>query len=98
MAGKILMEVRVNIAPEKEEAFNAWYNSTHIPEILAVPGFIGGRRFRRISGDRINYMALYELDGLDVLRSDEYKEARGWAEFETYIQDESWNVYEQIFP
>ena len=98
MAAKILMEIRVNIAPEKEDEFNRWYNTVHVPEILAVPGFISGRRFRRISGDKIKYMAIYEIESLDALKSDEYTKARGWYEFEPYIIDQSWNVYEQIYP
>jgi antibiotic biosynthesis monooxygenase (ABM) superfamily enzyme len=98
MAGKILFEVRVNIAPEKEQEFNHWYNTVHVPEIIAVPGFIRGRRFQRVSGDEIKYMALYELESLDALKSDAYKQARGWGEFEPYILDQSWNVYRQIYP
>ncbi len=98
MAAKILMEVRVNIAPEKEEAFNEWYNNVHVPEIIAVPGFISGRRFKRVSGDEISYMALYELESMDPLKSEAYKDARGWGEFEPYISNLSWNVYQQIYP
>ena len=98
MAAKILMEVRVNIAPEKEEAFNEWYNNVHVPEITAVPGFLSGRRFKRVSGDEIEYMALYELESLDPLKSEGYKNARGWSEFEPYISNLSWNVYQQIYP
>ena len=98
MAEKIVMEVRVNIAKEKEQAFNHWYNTVHVPEILEVPGFISGRRFQRISGDEIKFMAFYELESLDALRSDAYAQARGWGEFEPYIRDQSWNVYQQILP
>jgi len=43
-------------------------------------------------------MALYELESLDVLRSEAYKKARGWGEFEPFIMDQSWNVYRQIYP
>ena len=98
MSERIIMEVRVNIAPEKEQEFNQWYNKIHVPEILAVPGFISGRRFQRVSGDEIKYMALYELESLDALRSAAYKQARGWGKFEPYILKQSWNVYRQIYP
>ncbi len=90
--------MRVNIVPEKEKEFNQWYNHVHVPEILAVRGFITGRRFQRVSGDGIKYMALYELESLDALRSEAYKQARGWGEFEPYILNQSWNVYRQIYP
>jgi antibiotic biosynthesis monooxygenase (ABM) superfamily enzyme len=98
MKGRILMEIRVNIAPEKEQEFNQWYNNVHVPEIVAVPGFISGRRFQRVSGDEIKYMALYELESLDALRSEAFKHVRGWHGFEAYILKESWNVYRQIYP
>jgi antibiotic biosynthesis monooxygenase (ABM) superfamily enzyme len=98
MPARILMQVRVNIAPEKEQAFNEWYNNVHVPEILACPGFLSGRRFRRISGDEIRYMALYELESLDAVKSEAYLKARGWGEFEPYIRDLSWNVYGEIYP
>ena len=98
MAAKILMEVRVNIKTEKEDEFNDWYNQVHLPEILAVPGFISGRRFKRISGDKIKYMTLYELESFEPLKSEAYRKARGWDEFEPFILDISWNVYEQIYP
>ena len=98
MKGRILMEIRVNIAPEKEQEFNQWYNNVHVPEIVAVPGFISGRRFQRVSGDEIKYMALYELESLDALRSEAFKQVRGWHGFEAYILKESWNVYRQIYP
>ena len=92
------MEVRVNIAPEKEREFNQWYNKVHVPEVLTVPGFLSGRRFQRVSGDEIKYMTLYELESLDVLKSEAYKKVRGWGEFESCILEESWNVYRQIYP
>ena len=98
MAERILMEIRVSLAPEKEREFNEWYNKIHVPELLAVPGFITGRRFIRVSGDEIKYMALYELESIDVLKSEAYKQARGWDEFEPYILKQSWNVYRQIYP
>jgi len=98
MPPRLLMQVRVNIAPEKEQEFNEWYNHVHVPEILACPGFLSGRRFRRVSGDEIRYMALYELESLDALKSEAYQKARGWGKFEPYIRDLSWNVYGQIYP
>ena len=98
MTARILMEIRANIAPEKEQEFNQWYNNVHLPAVLAVPGFISGRRFQRVSGDEIRYMALYELGSIDVLKSEAFKQVSGWSEFEPYILKQSWNVYRQIYP
>jgi hypothetical protein len=49
--------------------FNAWYDE-HLPEILAIPGFVAAQRYelRPVDPDaddlkRIQYFALFELEG-----------------------------------
>ena len=55
-----------------EEELNAWYDSEHVPERLAIDGFISAARF--VSTDRSRrYLTLYDLDGIDVLHSEQYK-------------------------
>lgn len=55
-----------------EEELNAWYDSEHVPERLAIDGFISAARF--VSAERSRrYLALYDLDGIDVLHSEAYK-------------------------
>lgn len=51
-----------------EEEFNAWYDTEHLAERLAVPGFRSAQRW--ISGR--TYLATYELDSPAVLQSPEY--------------------------
>lgn len=58
--------------PTFEEEFNCWYDTEHIPERLAVPGFEGARRYVSILG-RPRYMALYDLADAAVLDSPEYR-------------------------
>lgn len=31
--------------PGREDEYHAWYNGTHLAEVLTVPGFTAGRRF-----------------------------------------------------
>jgi hypothetical protein len=31
--------------PGTEEEFNRWYDSTHMPEVLSLPGFVAGQRY-----------------------------------------------------
>ena len=54
--------------PGMEEEFNAWYDSEHIPERLAIPGFRSARRW--VAGR--TYVATYELDTPEVLSSSPY--------------------------
>jgi hypothetical protein len=54
-----------------EEEFNAWYDTEHLPERLAVPGFETGLRFVCTSGHP-RYLAMYDLAHPRVLDSAEY--------------------------
>jgi hypothetical protein len=42
---KALMTAWTHVAPEHETEFNAWYDAEHVPEIVALPGFLLGRRY-----------------------------------------------------
>jgi hypothetical protein len=58
--------------PSREDDFNRWYDETHIPEVLAIPGIVGARRYRlsetqQVNGDRsYPYLAVYDLDADDL--------------------------------
>jgi hypothetical protein len=53
---------------DHESAFDEWYQSVHIPEILDVPGFTGARRFRVVDGaeDQHPFLTIYEIEADDV--------------------------------
>ena len=63
-----LLLVMMDIAPEREEEFNRWYNEEHVPERLAIPGFKRARRFKALEGSP-KYLALYELESPEALES-----------------------------
>jgi len=69
---KGLLLVMVDVAPEYEEELNRWYDQEHIPERMAIPGFVRARRFVALEG-RPKYLALYDLENADVLQSKEYR-------------------------
>jgi hypothetical protein len=56
---------------ELEEEFNAWYDTEHIPERVAVPGFLTGLRYRCIDGAP-RYLAMYDMETPEVLESEGY--------------------------
>jgi hypothetical protein len=62
--------------PAFEDEFNAWYDTEHIPERQAVPGFLSARRFVSIEGHP-RYLALYDLERRDVLDSEAYLNVSG---------------------
>jgi hypothetical protein len=56
--------------PSLEEAFNTWYRDTHLPEIAAVPGVTGTRRYRVVDPDPDappTYLAVYDVEADDVM-------------------------------
>jgi hypothetical protein len=60
--------------PAMEEEFNAWYDTEHLPERLAIPGFISARRWvaKNLKPGEGKYLATYELESPGVLSTPEY--------------------------
>ena len=68
----------MNVAPEAEADFNAWYDEEHIPRLSAVPGCYSARRFRivnAVSEGSHRYLALYRLESPEVCSSQAWQEA-----------------------
>ncbi len=56
-----------------EEEFNAWYDTEHMAERLAIPGFRSARRWvADVAPGEGKYLATYELDSLKILHSPAY--------------------------
>jgi len=75
-AGGLLLNA-MNVAPEAEDDFNAWYDEEHLPALIAVPGTLSARRYRSaVEGAGVRrYVAIYHLETPDVTRSDAWKTA-----------------------
>ncbi len=55
------------VSPERAGDLDDWYDRTHIPELLAVPGFVSARRYRLVDSDGApEYLAVYEIDADDL--------------------------------
>lgn len=73
---KSILTVFTNCPEGKEEEFNTWYDTIHVPDILAIEGFTGARRYKLAGpGPRVQtpngeavaqYLALYEMDDEDT--------------------------------
>ena len=72
LAGKALVAIWNDIAPEMREDFFEWHPREHMVERLGVPGFLRGRRCVAIDAD-VEFLTLYELSTAAVLVSDVYK-------------------------
>ena len=75
-AGALLLNA-MNVAPEAEDDFNAWYDEEHLPALAAVPGTLAARRYRstQANGGTHRYVAIYHLKSPDVPRSAAWKSA-----------------------
>lgn len=71
MAGTSLYFVQSNAVDGRDDEFNDWYDSVHVPDILALDGFVSAQRFKRSTAlDRpdavapeFTYVACYEIEG-----------------------------------
>jgi hypothetical protein len=81
---KYTFVVLTNATAGKEDDFNEWYNKHHIPDVLNVPGFVSGQRFRLAetqmggkSSESYKYLALYEIETDDLAGTLKELRARG---------------------
>jgi len=82
-AGGFLLNA-MNVAPEAEAEFNAWYDEEHLPALAAVPGALSARRY--VAGDGASathkYVAIYHLDSPEVTKGQAWSDAANtpWTE------------------
>ncbi len=69
-----LMMFAMNVVPQAEDDFNAWYDEEHIARLAAVPGCLSARRFRTRAGAH-KYVAMYHLESPDVCASPAWRAA-----------------------
>jgi hypothetical protein len=82
----LLHIVRVDIDPAHEDAFNHWYETVHIPDLLGCPGWLSARRYVAMDGGP-KYVAVYEIDGFWVYETPEFERVKGFKEFEPHVRN-----------
>lgn len=95
---RALLLVMMDIDPAHEADFNRWYEEEHIPERMAIPGFLSARRFEAIEGGP-KYLALYELEGPEVLESEayRYRYGEGRTEWTQRILERAKNYVRNVY-
>src|ERR1700760_2602265 len=83
-AGGLLL-VGMTPAAAVETAFNAWYDTEHVPALARVPGVLCARRFRTTGGSP-KYVALYHLASPAVVDGAEWKQASGSTPMPEHIR------------
>jgi hypothetical protein len=71
---KHLIIIKSNAVVGREADFEAWYNDTHLGEILQVEGFLSGQQFRHPPAEdggraAFSHFALFEVESDDPAAS-----------------------------
>lgn len=72
LKGDAFMIVWHDIRADAEPDYHLWHTREHMPERLAVPGFLRGRRGVDWARDRHRYLTLYEGESLATFASPDY--------------------------
>ena len=82
-----IMLVLTNAVPGTDDEFNAWYDDTHLVDVLEHGPFTGARRFRLADPDATDaphrYMAVYDIE------EGKAEEARDWIVFSRAEREEA---------
>jgi hypothetical protein len=74
--GRGLLLATMDVDEAYDAELNRWYDEEHLPERVSCSGFLSGRRFRLLEGQpegQARYLAIYDLESPEVLRSPEYQ-------------------------
>ena len=99
-----LFTVKSTITPEREKAFNEWYNHEHIPDLFKFKGVVSARRYKAIMPeDNFQYVAVYEFESEETLRQFLESDHLAWLkqEFDSRFCDASERqraAYVQVWP
>jgi hypothetical protein len=101
MLPNCLLIVTAEVDAEVEADWNRWYDDVHLPDALACPGVLVGRRYLtfgeisesdRGQGRRTSarvYTTVYELDSPAAVDTKEFAAMRGWARFAPHVRSQT---------
>ena len=93
---RCLLIVTAEVDPAVEAEWTKWYDTVHLPDALACPGVLRGRRYvssnvsetvrgeRQPSGKKI-WTTIYELANADAVNTPEFIKMRGWYQFAPHV-------------
>lgn len=74
MAKKHILVVMSNAADGREDEYNDWYTNVHLPDVLAIPGFVAAQRYKLGKEQRSNTPAKWGYTAIYEMETDEPKE------------------------
>ena len=76
LLGSAFLAFAHDVTPGDEQDWTEWHDREHVPERLAVPGFLRLRRYVTL-GEGPRWFYFYETESVDVLQSPAYLERLG---------------------
>ena len=83
---RCLLIVTAEIDAEVETDWNQWYDTVHLPDALACPGVLRGRRYAQSGEVGKVYVTVYELAGPEAVTTPEFQKMRGWYQFAPHVR------------
>lgn len=102
--GNAVLVVTMDVDEADEEEFNKWYNDQHLPERMAIPGYVSARRFKLEDGNNaLKYLCIWEMVDGSPLQSEMYKEQNGhptelYLRVNKTIKLRTRGLYHQVYP
>lgn len=98
--------VKIDFAdPTREAEFNRWYDEVHVPELLALPGFIRAWRLqvtdegRGVGDPGQTYIAVYEIEHPAAFEQEWFHGRPSWdGKWGPYIKNWSRTFYRVRWP
>ena len=96
-----LLIVTAEVDAEVEAEWSRWYDDVHLPDALACPGVLAGRRYRSVGeiagsdrGERRRtrttlWTTVYELDSPAAVETKEFTAMRGWGPFAPCVRSQT---------
>jgi len=104
--GNTVLVVTMEVDEADEAEFNKWYNEQHLPERMAIPGYVSARRFK-LEGDNNNnalkYLCIWEMEDGSPLQSEMYKDQNAhptelYLRVNETIKARTRGLYTQVYP
>lgn len=96
-----LLIVTAEVDADVEAEWSRWYDEVHLPDALACPGVLSGRRYCSVGevsendrgqGRRTTvklWTTVYELDSPAAVATKEFAAMRGWGPFAPSVRSQT---------